>query len=386
MSTDHHSPRLRALAGLGIVSVLALGACSTGSANSTAAGGASGASGLSAPGVAQKGSAVAPGGAVVGGDAAAKAPDKAAAHGAVPALQNQKLIRTAALQLGVNDVRTAAASVRSIAVTAGGAVSSEDISATTGPGDAPSLTGGAAPESRTGPAATATGETRFERGTLAVAVPTDKLDTVLDQLSGLGTVTQRTSGSQDVTSTYVDTKSRIATMTSSIDRLRALMVRATAIEQVVTLETELSRREADLEALQAQVASLDTQVALSTVTVTLTPTGTAAAPAGDSGFLSGLANGWTAFVKILVGTVTVLGALLPFLLALAVLGLPVFVWWRRRRSAGPAGPASPRASEPAATRAGVAEAPGSPSEGEVEPERAEAAALAGAAGTTERGD
>jgi hypothetical protein len=57
------------------------------------------------------------------------------------------------------------------------------------------------------------------------------------------------------------------------------------------------------------------------------------------GFLTGLAGGWTAFVAAIVVALTVLGALLPWAIAI---GVPVFlvVWWLRRRRPAPAPPAA----------------------------------------------
>ncbi len=102
------------------------------------------------------------------------------------------------------------------------------------------------------------------------------------------------------------------------------------------IEGELSTRESTLESMQAQLKSLDDQVALATLTVTLTAPG-APTPArkpvsADTGFLAGLGHGWHAFVAALVVALTVLGALLPFAVLLAAVGIPVALIWRRRRS------------------------------------------------------
>lgn len=362
------------IAGMGLTATLLLGACSAG------------ASSAGAPGSAAAGSAAA-------GPAAGGRPAKEPASSpALLHLQSQKLVRTATLEVGVDDIGSRAGDVRRIAVQAGGAVIAEEISAVGSPpapfAPAPSappekplqptplpqtpltptpLPGGSSPDSSPpgsgaspgdgapvgGGRSSGTVAPRYDRGLLTIAVPAARLDPVLDQLSQLGSVTRRSSSSQDVTSTYVDTQSRLATMRSSIDRLRALMAQTTAIDQIVTLESELSRRLSDLESLQAQLAALDAQVTLSTVSVTLAA-GVARTPGTGqgSGFLAGLRQGWTTFVDVLVAVLTVLGAALPFLGAVAVLAVPGVMWWRRRtrtpRELHPSPLPVPRTCEPQA--------------------------------------
>lgn len=307
--TIHLNSRAGAVASLGLVVALALGACSS-SESSGAVGSAE--PGAVAPGAlrdATSGAAKdarAPAAVAPAPAAPAAGPPAAPQAAGAPPVQAQKLARSATVRLGVSDVAAGASGVRGVALGAGGSVTAEDIG-------------------------TAAGERGGDRGTMTLAVPADRLDAVLDQLGLLGSVAQRTLTSQDVTSAYVDTASRVATMKASVDRLRALVAQTTTIAQIVDLETELSRREADLESLQATLATLDKQVALSTVTVTLTPT-TAAAPVVDagSGFLVGMRHGWDAFSSAAVGVLTALGAVLPFAATLALLGLPGVVWWRRR--------------------------------------------------------
>ena len=313
--------------GAGLVAVLALGACSS-AGTASSAGGGSGASAVApanpevgAPGVdtpdagaaadAQKlsessgQSASAPGS---GTTARSSSPSSAADIAAA-----DKLVRTASLQVQVDDVEAKAAQARQIAIAAGGTVVSENSSAV------PMGDGGV--------------DKQGSRSTMSLAVPSDTLDRVLDDLGKLGTTVQRTSSARDVTSTYVDTQSRIATMKAGLDQLRALLAKATDLNQIVSIETEISRRQADLDSLQAQLNSLDKKVAMSTVSVTLVTAANVVVPEEDSsGFLGGLKSGWKAFLGASSGVLTVLGAILPFVVLLAVVAVPL-LWWRRRRSA-----------------------------------------------------
>jgi uncharacterized membrane protein (Fun14 family) len=55
-------------------------------------------------------------------------------------------------------------------------------------------------------------------------------------------------------------------------------------------------------------------------------------PVPQTGFLAGLASGWNALKSFTVVALTVVGALLPFLVVFALIGAPV-VWLVRRRRA-----------------------------------------------------
>lgn len=246
----------------------------------------------------------------------AATPDVAAAAGAT------KLVRSAWLGIQVADLTAAAATVRTIATTAGGQVLSENVVTTPSPRD---ISGepGDVKISPVGPS-----EAR-----LVLGVPSDKLDGVLTELSRIGTVSYRSSQSQDVTDTYVDTEARVATMQAGVDRLRALLAKATSLEQIITLESELTRRQADLDALRARLAELDKRVAQSEVTVTLW-TSDVEPVVDDDGFLDGLRGAWDAFLSSLTVIFTGLAVLLPWIVIALIAALVVRRVLRRRR--GPA--------------------------------------------------
>jgi hypothetical protein len=166
-------------------------------------------------------------------------------------------------------------------------------------------------------------------------VPANKFADAVSQLSKLGKEESRAITAEDVTDQVVDVDSRITTQQASVDRVRALLSKAQTIGDIVSLESELSRREADLESLKARKAKLDDTTALSTITLSLLGPDTparAAEPKQETGFVAGLKTGWHAFVASLEVLLTILGALLPWLL---VLGLPVLValWLLRRNRA-----------------------------------------------------
>lgn len=173
--------------------------------------------------------------------------------------------------------------------------------------------------------------------TVEVVVPSEKLDNVLTRLSELGKVLAREQHAEDVTEQVVDVRSRVQTQEASVQRVRALLERANSIGEITTLEAELTSREAELESLRARQEALAGSVGMSTVTVSLHPAPTPVAKDSDTGILGGLAAGWRAFLGFGSGTLTVVAAMLPFLV---LLGVPagLLVWWLLRRRGSSGGP------------------------------------------------
>jgi hypothetical protein len=188
---------------------------------------------------------------------------------------------------------------------------------------------------------------------IVLRVPSAKFTSVIGSLAKLGKEESRELSTEDVTSKAVDLDARIATAQASVDRVRALLAKAQSMGDIVSIESELSRREADLESLQAQKRKLTDLTTLSTITVVLLgPQAAAAKPAKpESGFLAGIKGGWRAFAASMEVLLTILGALLPWFLTI---GVPVFaaLWFirraRRRPERAPL-PPEPAAEAPQAT-------------------------------------
>lgn len=181
------------------------------------------------------------------------------------------------------------------------------------------------------------GRKAASRATMTLKVPPSQFRPVLDELSGLGTTLSRSQTAEDVTSQAVDVESRVRSQRSSVARLQALLDKATTIGAIVQVEGELSRREADLEALEAQQKQLSDLVDLATVNVSfVAPNITPPVQANDLGFLSGLRGGFTALLAVVLVTLTVAGALVPFVITLALVGVPVLLVLRSRRHPAPA--------------------------------------------------
>jgi hypothetical protein len=177
---------------------------------------------------------------------------------------------------------------------------------------------------------------RYGQATLTLRVPPSAFGPTLDGLSRLGEELDRQRSAEDVTTQVTDVDSRVRSQQRSVDRVRVLLGQAKTIGEVVQVEAELSRREADLESLEAQLAKLKDVTDLATIEVTLVSPDRTPAPVKDDGpdlgFLTGLRGGLGALAGVALVAVTVLGALAPFALVVALLGVPAYLVLRRRRA------------------------------------------------------
>ncbi|MFF8606252.1 DUF4349 domain-containing protein [Streptomyces sp. NPDC015346] len=238
-----------------------------------------------------------------------------AGTGKKPAAPRQHVIRTAEVFVEVKDAAKALDTARRITVGAGGQIANESTERV---------------------------DDTHVTSRIVLRVPQERYESVLAELAGTGKLLSRKAEAKDVTEQVVDVESRIATQRASVARVRALMDRATRLEDVVTLEGELSRRQADLESLLAQQASLKDRTSLSTITLELTEK-EAEKPAGKEdrpGFLDALAGGWSALVTALAWVAIVLAAVAPWLALVAVL-YAVWRWLLRPRLTRRGVPAAP---------------------------------------------
>lgn len=222
------------------------------------------------------------------------------------------IARTAALTITVDDIARASAKVRTTATSAGGYISSE--------------------ETHVGPEEQDTSPSSPDHAwaQMVVTVPVEALDSTLTALSRLGHVTERTGTTEDLTSQYTDTASRVRTLEKSVKRLQELIDSADGLEEIVALEAQLTQRESDLESMVSQMKALEKRTTTVPITVSLqTPQAVAE---DESGFLAGLGAGWDAFGDAFSVGMTALGAVTPFALVALVVLAPVAIWLRRRRA------------------------------------------------------
>lgn len=187
-----------------------------------------------------------------------------------------------------------------------------------------------------------------ESATLTLRIPSARHTSVVSDLEQLGEVEHRSRSAEDVTGEVVDIEARVASQRRSIERIRELLDQASDLSDVVRIESELADREANLDSLLRRQEQLSSLTTLATVTVTFYQTDQAPDDGPNAlGFMSGLRGGWDAFVATVRVAGTVAGALLPFAAAGALVGIPAWMVWRRRKPASGGGAEPPQPPAPA---------------------------------------
>ncbi|MEV8632523.1 DUF4349 domain-containing protein [Streptosporangium sp. NPDC051023] len=230
--------------------------------------------------------------------------------------QDRSIIYTAEMAVRAKDVISAADSARRIVTGAGGYLATEKSD--TGSSDRASVN-------------------------LVFKIPPTAYPGVLDRLGKeLGKRESLQQNTEDVTEQVADVESRLKSSQAALDSLRTLLKKAKTIGEVLEVEREVSAREADLESLQARQKTLASQTSMATLTLNLVgPEVVVEEPSDEpSGFLGGLRSGWSSFVTAVRIGLTVLGALLPWLVVIALVWLVVAVV-RRLTGRGATGTAPP---------------------------------------------
>jgi hypothetical protein len=226
--------------------------------------------------------------AVAGEDPAAGGDQPAAAVGL-------KLIRTARLDLLIEDYDAARPALERILAAAGGMISDAEISHY-----------GA-----------------YLSAALTLRVPAESLDRVLRELRALGKVEHEGLGTEDVTRQYVDTDARLRNLTQTETRLRALLDSQTGnLSSILEVEREITRVRGEIEVLTSQLQQLDERVALSTIRLGLREEAPDLVHEPDDMWKPMRALGRNALAILEVSV----GALVSFLAALAMGVLYLLPW------------------------------------------------------------
>jgi hypothetical protein len=222
----------------------------------------------------------------------------------------RQVIFTARVQVEVADVFAASAEAKRLASASGGFLFSERSVET---------------ESSTQP-----------QSEITFKLPPERFGGVMDDLARLGRERGRQVDASDVTAQLVDLDARLKTAEASLVRVRALLGDAKTVQEIVSLEGEVTKRETLVEQLKGQLNQISRQVEFATLTVTFGQKLTTVKDDDLPGPLDALAASARALLMVLFVIVLVLAVLLPFV-PLVVLGgwVTRFVARRLRRPLAP---------------------------------------------------
>jgi len=174
-----------------------------------------------------------------------------------------------------------------------------------------------------------------------IKVSSDGFSSFLDRLQKITNLKfEREVEGNDVTEEFVDLTARLKAKSAVEARLLAFMDKATRADDLIQFSNQLGEVQEEIERIKGRIRYLDENVAFSTVHLRLYQgTGNAASIEkedskhfGDRlyGALSGSAKTLRQFGE---GLLVVLAALLPVLVAAAVIGVPVYAIVRKRAAA-----------------------------------------------------
>lgn len=235
--------------------------------------------------------------------------------------QKQLMIRTANMRMQVKDVDDSVARLRALTKEFDGLVESLQVSSQK---DVPIYR----PADATG---------AYDASPLAayatVRVPQERFDTFLTRVTALGKVLVQSESGQDVTQQHIDLSARLTTLKAEEARLRDFLKSAKNVQEMLAVESELSRVRSEIESLQGQLDYLDKQIALSALTVELVRPTPVVQPAGtDWGFGDALRNGIRGAAAVVTSMITVVISLLPLIALVALIaGIWIMIVRSRRR-------------------------------------------------------
>jgi hypothetical protein len=228
----------------------------------------------------------------------------------------QSIIYTATMTVRSANVAAAARRITSIVVAAGGYTSDEHLISGT-PGKTGEMVG------------------------ITLKIPVPAYQSVLAQLSSpaLGKQIAMQQHATDVTQEVANVNSLVTSEQDAISALQGLLKRAGSVADLLQVQQQISGDESTLNSLLAQQRALDHETSYATVSMTLqSPVHQVVhKKASQHGFVAGLKAGWRGLKRTTSVVLTALGAALPFLVVVVVLGGVGYAGWRRvlRRKVGP---------------------------------------------------
>ncbi len=138
---------------------------------------------------------------------------------------------------------------------------------------------------------------------------------------------------QDVSNDYIDTQSRLTNLRGEQQRLLTLLSNATALGDIITVESKLTDVEGQIEEIEAHLNALKNQTTFYSVTIDLQPMAPVTPPTPTTPWNIGqvLHDSWSAALGFGQGLATLLIWLVVFsiyLIPIALLGW--FIWHRMR--------------------------------------------------------
>lgn len=167
-------------------------------------------------------------------------------------------------------------------------------------------------------------------GYLVIRVPSGSFLDALEEIKSYGRAVGSSTNTENITGSYKDVESELKSFRIEEERLLSYLSKAEKIEDMLTIEKELTRVRTEINSRVTILNNYDKMVEFSTITINLTEsksaTGNIDSPFSDFGLKisRGFASSINLLLNIVASLILVIIWLLPFLV---VVGLVLLVIW-----------------------------------------------------------
>lgn len=157
---------------------------------------------------------------------------------------------------------------------------------------------------------------------VVLRIKSERLNSFMENLSELGTVNSTEVSSNDISLAYSDTTLRKSTLENEYQRLNELLVSASSMNDILTINKRLAEIETELQKIQSTLNKYDSLIEYSSVTITMYKKGEEPKKTtfGDKVGTAYGVNG-----KIIEGLGIFLIAILPYLAFSAILAVAIIL-------------------------------------------------------------
>ncbi|HZK58215.1 MAG TPA: DUF4349 domain-containing protein, partial [Clostridia bacterium] len=105
----------------------------------------------------------------------------------------------------------------------------------------------------------------FQHAQYTIRIPKGSVDTFTGEMDSIGNVVSQSTSKEDITKQYYDTESRLNLLKVKEERMTALLKKAERIEDIITIENQLSEIIHQKESMTKNILEMDDKVAYSII-------------------------------------------------------------------------------------------------------------------------
>ncbi len=177
--------------------------------------------------------------------------------------------------------------------------------------------------------------TTSRTASLTVRIPQKSFDTFMNKGGDFGNVSYLTSNSEDITSQYVDTETRMKALNIRKEHLLALLEQSGDLKDLFEIEKELGDVTYEIESLKGTLQSYDSLVDMSTIEVEIQEVGkiqvTKPVKTFGDQVKATFNESIQGVIRIFKGLALFIIALIPFLVILVPVGILVYIILKRKK-------------------------------------------------------